>query len=41
MVVPEAVDLVLRVHGEGYAVQALAADDTAETARMVGFPESL
>lgn len=41
MVVPEAVDLVLRVHSEGNAVQALTADDAAEAAGVVGLPQSL
>lgn len=41
VVVPEAVDLVLRVDSEGNAVQALAANDAAEAAGVVGLPQSL
>lgn len=41
VVVPEAVDIVLGVHGEGNAVQALTADDAAEAAGVVGLAQSL
>lgn len=41
MVVPEAVDIVLGVHGEGNAVQALTADHAAKAAGVVGLAQSL
>ena len=41
MVVFDAVDLVLRVHGEGDSIQTLVADDAAEAAWVVGFAQGL
>lgn len=41
VVIFEAVDLILRVHGEGHAVEALVTDDTAEAAWVVGLPQGL
>lgn len=41
VVVLDAVDLILGVHGEGDSIQALVTDDTAETAGVVGLPQSL
>lgn len=41
MVVFDTVDLIFGVHSEGYSVEALVADHTAETAGVVRLPESL
>lgn len=41
MVISDAVNPVLRVHGEGHPVQTLVADDTAETSGVVGLPQGL
>lgn len=41
VVISDAVDLVLGVHGEGHPVQTLVTDDTAEAAGVVGLPERL
>lgn len=38
VVVPDAVDLVLGVDGEGHPIQTLIADNTAEAARVVRLP---
>lgn len=35
MVVIDAVNLMIHIHGEGHAVQALIADAAAEAARMI------
>ena len=41
MVIPDTVDLVLRVHSEGPPVQTLITDDAAEAAGVVGLPQGL
>ena len=41
MVIPDTVDLVLRVHSEGHPVQTLITDDAAEAAGVVGLPQGL
>ena len=41
MEVVDAVDLVVEVHGEGDAVQAVIAHAAPEAAGMVSFPHSL
>lgn len=41
MVVPDAVDVALRVHREGHPVQALVAHGAPEAARVVGLAQGL
>lgn len=35
MVIVDAVNLVIHIHGEGHAVEALVADAAAKAARMI------
>ena len=41
MVVFQTVDFILSVHSEGHSVQALVADDAAETTGVVRLPQGL
>lgn len=41
MIVSDTVDVVLHVHGEGHAIQALVAHGAPEAARVVGLAEGL
>lgn len=41
MVIVDAVNLVIHIHGEGHSVQTLVADAAAETTGMVRLPHGL
>lgn len=41
VVISDAVNPIVRVHGEGHSVQTLVTDDTAETSGVVGLPQGL
>ena len=41
MEVIDAIDLVVKVHGEGYPIQTVVADAAAEATRVVGVAHGL